>query len=238
VLHSPSSRATKGTDLVLAGLDALRAEGVEFEVDLVEGVSHEEAMARMARADVVVEKLLGGDAGVTSLEAMALGKVAVARIREQVRAQHPDMPVVSADPNDFVAVLRSLLTDPARRAELGVAGRAYVEREHAPAVTGRRLETLYAAAAPRVSSVGYPGWTVPRVQEHLDLVRRRLDDAQLRLVAANVRKAELRRRLEASRAKNRRLTRQLEATRAELAELRERGRLGRALDRLARRRLR
>ncbi len=235
VLHSPSSRATKGTDLVLAGFETLRAEGVEFEVDLVEGVSHEEAMERMARADVVVEKLLGGDAGVTSLEAMALGKVAVARIREQVRARHPDMPVVSADPTDFVPVLRGLLTDPARRAELGAAGRAYVEREHAPAVTGRRLEKL-SAASPRIGSAGYPGWTVPRVQEHLELVRRRLDEAQLGLVEANARKAELKRRLEASRKKNRRLTRQLETARAELAELRERGRLGKALDRLSRRR--
>jgi glycosyltransferase involved in cell wall biosynthesis len=236
VLHAPSLRATKGTDIVLAGLDALRDEGLEFEVDLVEGVGHAEAMERMSRADVVVEKLLGGDAGVTSLEAMALGKVAVARIRDEVRRQHPDLPVVSADPTTFPSVLRDLLADPVRCAGLGAAGRAYVEREHAPAVTGRRLEQLYTGSS-RVGIPAYPGWTVPRAEAHLETLRGKLDVAQVGLRDVQRRNADLRARLKESQRRNREVVQQLAGVRAEL-EARSRSRLARTLDALRTRRQR
>jgi glycosyltransferase involved in cell wall biosynthesis len=234
VLHAPSRRATKGTDLVLAGLDALRAEGVEFEVDLVEGVRHAEAMERMSRADIVVEKLLGGDAGVTSLEAMAQGKVAIARIRDEVRRQHPDLPVVSADPSTFTSVLRDLVADPVRCAELGAAGRHYVEREHAPTVTGQRLERLYAEPSRNVTAA-YPGWTVPRAEEHLERLQRQLDGTQLALLQAQHRNTELRARLKKSRHRNREIAQQLDAARTELAAM-TRSRLARTLDTLRSRR--
>lgn len=230
VLHAPSHRATKGSDLVLAGLDALRTEGLDFEVDLVEGVSHAEAMERMARADIVVEKLLGGDAGVTSLEALALGKVAVARIRDDVRREHPDLPVVSADPDTFTAALRDLLADPARRAELGAAGRAYVEREHAPEVTGKRLESLYTSAA-GTGVPAYPGWTVPRAQAQLETVRGQLDRSRAALGEAKTRNAGLRAKLKEARQRNRGIARELAVARAQLATLADtprRSRLGRA----------
>jgi glycosyltransferase involved in cell wall biosynthesis len=236
VLHAPSLRATKGTDLVLAGLDTLRGEGLEFEVDLVEGVGHAEAMERMSRADIVIEKLLGGDAGVTSLEAMALGKVAVARIRDEVRRQHPDLPVVSADPSTFTSVLRDLLADPVRCAGLGTAGRAYVEREHAPAVTGQRLERVYAGSS-RSGIPAYPDWTVPRAEKHLERLRSDLDVAQVGLRRTQLRNAELRVRLKESRRRNREVERQLDDVRAAL-EARSRSRLGRTIDALRSRRRR
>jgi glycosyltransferase involved in cell wall biosynthesis len=187
VAHAPSRRATKGTDLVLAGLDRLRADGVEFDLDLIEGVTNTEAVARMGRADIVVEKLLGGDAGVSSLETMALGRVAVARIRDEVLAEHPAIPVVSADPDTFVDVMRDLLGDPDRRARLGEQGRAYVEQEHAPAVAGRRLEELY-ASTPRPGIAAYPDWTVPPKEAAIETLRSRLEQARAdrtRLLAEN-----------------------------------------------------
>jgi hypothetical protein len=170
IAHAPSRRSTKGTDIVLAALDTLREEGLPFDVDLIEGVSNAEALERMGRADIVVEKLLGGDAGVTSLEAMALGRVAVARIRDQVREQHPAMPVVSATPETFLEVMRGLLTDPERRARLGREGREYVEREHSPAVVGRILEELYRSPG-RPGLPAYPGWTVPPSEAALENLR-------------------------------------------------------------------
>jgi glycosyltransferase involved in cell wall biosynthesis len=178
VAHAPSRRATKGTDLVLAGLDRLRADGVEFDLDLIENITNTEAVARMGRADIVVEKLLGGDAGVSSLETMALGRVAVARIRDQVRDQHPAMPVVSADPNTFVDVMRDLLEDPDRRARLGEQGRKYVEQEHSPAVIGRQLETLY-TSKPRPGIAAYPDWTVPPKEAATEALRTRLEQARV-----------------------------------------------------------
>ncbi|KAB2808184.1 glycosyltransferase family 4 protein [Pimelobacter simplex] len=224
VAHAPSRRAFKGTDLILAGLDRLRDEGVDFELDLIEGVGNAEALERMGRADIVVEKVLGGDAGVTSIEAMALGRVAVARIRDQVIERHPDLPVVPADPDTFTTVLRDLLADPERRARLGAAGRAYAEREHGIEAGGRRLEELY-RATPRPALGGYPAWPLPREDGVLAATRRELAAAQLNLAAArerierkNARIDRLREKVEAARAGQQRARRELEDLRARAAE--------------------
>ena len=148
VLHATRRRATKGTEFIERGVEAAKRSG-RFEFRLVEGVPYEELLRAIVDADIVVEKLLGGDAGVLSLEAMTMGKVAVARIREEVRDRHPDLPVVSADPETFPTVLGELVADQQRRAELGEFGRAYVEREHAAHVIAEQLERLYASPRER-----------------------------------------------------------------------------------------
>lgn len=168
VLHAPSLRSTKGTEFVLAGLERLREEGASFEVDLVEGVSHDELIGRLADADIVVDQLLTGEIGVSSLEAMALGKVAVARLRSEVRDRHPELPVVGADPDTFVEVVGELIRSPSRRAELGERGRAYVVEHHDAAVIGKQLEELYASINPRGVPHIMPGWTAPRVHGRLE----------------------------------------------------------------------
>src|SRR4029453_12289529 len=61
VLHVPSRRGTKGTDLILEGLRQLESEGVPFELRLLEGVPHDEARRAVAAADVVVDNVLTGD---------------------------------------------------------------------------------------------------------------------------------------------------------------------------------
>jgi glycosyltransferase involved in cell wall biosynthesis len=185
VLHAPSRRETKGTDFVLAGLEELRSRGFEFDFDLVERVPHGEAVARAAAADIVVDKLLGGDAGVGSLEAMALGKVVVARIREEVRRRHPDLPVVSADPETFPNVMEELLGSERRRAELGEQGRAYVLAEHDAAVVGARLEELYSGIVPRGRPAIPPGWTAPTMdaqleEAHVEIARLKAANEELR----------------------------------------------------------
>lgn len=168
VLHAPSLRSTKGTEFVLAGLERLRDEGAGFDVDLVEGVSHDELIGRVSDADIVVDQVLVGEMGVSSLEAMALGKVAVARIRSEVRDRHPGLPVVGADPDTFVDVMRELISSPSLRADLGERGRAYVVEHHDATVIGKQLAELYASISPLGVPHIMPGWTAPRVHGRLE----------------------------------------------------------------------
>ncbi|MBO0901203.1 glycosyltransferase family 4 protein [Cellulomonas sp. zg-ZUI22] len=158
VLHATRRRATKGTDLIVEQVTALQAE-LDFEFRLVEGATHAELLDVMGDADVVIEKLLGGDAGVLSLEAMAMGKVAVARIRPEVLARHPSMPVVSADPETFAQALRPVLSDPGLRDQLGRRGRCYVEEHHDAALVAAQWEALYTAARPS-GAPPHPDWAV------------------------------------------------------------------------------
>lgn len=185
VLHATRRRATKGTDIIEQELEEL-GRRFDFEVRIIEGAGHEELLREMSSADIVVEKLLGGDAGVLSLEAMALGRVAVARIRDEVIERHPDMPVVNANPETFGEVMAGLLSSPERRADLGAAGRAYVEAEHSALSTGRILERIYSAAAPRPARP-HPDWAS-------DPSPRRLEQAYARIDALETTVARLRQR--------------------------------------------
>jgi glycosyltransferase involved in cell wall biosynthesis len=157
VVHVPSKRATKGTDFVLKGIAALEERGVDLEFKLAEDLPHDQLVALYADADVIVDNLLLGDCEVSSLEAMALGKPAVTRIVPEVLEAHPDLPVVNADPDSFVAAIEPVLRDAALRRELGERGRAFVEKTHASDVVARRLVDIYSEPVRRSGGM-YPEW--------------------------------------------------------------------------------
>jgi glycosyltransferase involved in cell wall biosynthesis len=69
VLHAPSDRRRKGTEHVVAACESL-----DVDLDLVEGLRHDEARRRYEQADLVVDQLNAGWYGILALEAMALGK--------------------------------------------------------------------------------------------------------------------------------------------------------------------
>ena len=122
IVHAPSDRARKGTDAVLAAVEQLRAEGVEIELELVEGKPRAEARRAYERADVLVDQLVVGWYGGVAVEAMALGKPVVARIDPSALARVParmrdELPIVHADADDrSPEVLRRLADGTARRA--------------------------------------------------------------------------------------------------------------------------
>jgi glycosyltransferase involved in cell wall biosynthesis len=78
VLHAPSSRKRKGTAHVIAA-----CEGLDVELDIVEGLQHDEARRHYERADIVVDQLNAGWYGIFALEAMALGKPVLSYLRDE-----------------------------------------------------------------------------------------------------------------------------------------------------------
>ncbi len=155
VAHAPSHRAVKGTAAVIAACEAVRASGVDIELQLVENMTNAQAREHLARADVVVDQLHAGWYGGLAVEAMSLGKPVVAYLRTSDLgfidpAMLRALPVIGADPGTLAGVLRDLATT--RRQELGGigrAGRAFVERWHDPAVVATSLRDDYARAALR-----------------------------------------------------------------------------------------
>ena len=145
VVHAPSNRGIKGTDFVLAAVDALRGQNFEFR--LVHNESHEEAVSRIAEADIFVDQLLIGDHGFASIEAMALGKPVVCYIKPSVQSQLPaDCPIVNANPDTIRDVLAELISNADQRAELGRRSRLYVEKYHDPPRIAEELEAIYRQA--------------------------------------------------------------------------------------------
>jgi len=138
VAHAPTQRAAKGTRYILEAMNRLKAEGIAFELLLVENVSNREARRLYERADLVVDQLLAGWYGGFAVEAMALAKPVVCFIREGDLAYIPsgmraELPLINATPESIYSVLKEWLT--VRVHELrgrGLESRRYVERWHDP----------------------------------------------------------------------------------------------------------
>jgi glycosyltransferase involved in cell wall biosynthesis len=143
VVHAPSDREKKGTRFVIEACERLAVE-----LDIVEGVPHEEARARYARADIVVDQLNAGWHGVFALESMALGKPVVTHLKPDVVERSAEgfgirVPIVPATKETLVEALQPLVQQPALRREVGAAGRAYVEQVHDIDRVADRLLDVY-----------------------------------------------------------------------------------------------
>jgi glycosyltransferase involved in cell wall biosynthesis len=143
VVHAPSSREKKGTADVIAAL-----EGLDIDLDIVEGVPHEEARARYARADIVVDQLRAGWHGVFALESMALGKPVVTYLKPDVVERSAEgfgvrIPIVPTTAGTLARDIEPLIAQPALRKELGARSRDYVEQVHDIDRVADRLLDLY-----------------------------------------------------------------------------------------------
>jgi hypothetical protein len=138
VVHAPTHRGAKGTQFLLQAAEELRREGVRFEMLLVEHVPRDQARRIYARADLVVDQLLGGWYGAFAVEAMCLGKAVVAYIRHEDLASLPrqllaDLPIIQATPATVKDVLRDLLIRRRHELpELGRQARRFAETWHDP----------------------------------------------------------------------------------------------------------
>jgi glycosyltransferase involved in cell wall biosynthesis len=143
VVHAPSNREKKGTQFVIDACAQL-----PVELDIVEGVPHDVARERYARADIVVDQLNAGWHGVFALESMALGKPVVTYLKPEVVERSAEgygvrLPIVPATKETLVDALRPLVEQPALRREIGAQSRAYVEQIHDIDRVADRLVDVY-----------------------------------------------------------------------------------------------
>jgi glycosyltransferase involved in cell wall biosynthesis len=136
VIHTPNHRGCKGTEFIVAAAEKLKAEGLQVELVLLEGVANEEVKRRLLAADILIEQLLIGYA-LSGVEGMATGIAVMSNLDNEAYTRvHrrfgflDECPILSTTPETVTDNLRALVTDPALREQLGRAGRAYVEKYH------------------------------------------------------------------------------------------------------------
>lgn len=169
VLHAPSRRDTKGTDIWLNAFKSLRNEGLDFTVRLVENIPHEQMLKEYADADIFCNSLTYG--GRSAYEAMAAGCVvverSVAHIKKAIHkyvnlelaglglpqdAEHSKWlgdtrnteyyftpPIVPATAETVVDSLRDIITDFPKRQALVSAGVGYVEEALSPSAACSKI---------------------------------------------------------------------------------------------------
>ena len=144
IVHAPSSRARKGTEHVV---EACR--GLDADLEIVEGLHHDEARERYRAADIVVDQLNAGWYGIFAIEAMALGKPVVTFLHDEAVRRTEEafgvrVPIVNATKETLVEALRPLVENADERRRRAEASRAYVEAVHDDEKIADRLLALYA----------------------------------------------------------------------------------------------
>jgi len=144
VLHAPSSRRRKGTEHIVAA-----CAGLDVELDIVEGLRHDEARRHYERADIVVDQLNAGWYGLFAIECMALGKPVVTFLHEEAVARTEAelgtrVPIVNATKETLREHLEPLVASTSERKRIGAESRAYAERVHDLDRVADRLLDLYA----------------------------------------------------------------------------------------------
>jgi glycosyltransferase involved in cell wall biosynthesis len=144
ILHAPSSRRRKGTEHVIAAV-----AGLDADLEIVEGLHHDEAFERYRNADIVVDQLNAGWYGLFAIECMALGKPVVTFLHDEAvrrtnEAFGTQVPIVSATAETLRERLQPLVADAGERRRIGAASRAYVERVHDVERIADRLLDVYA----------------------------------------------------------------------------------------------
>jgi glycosyltransferase involved in cell wall biosynthesis len=141
VVHIPNHPHFKGTRYLRDAIDHLAGA-----VDYVEatGISNERVHELIAGADLVVDQLIGGYLGMTSLEAMAHGKPVICYVVDPSLLIAPDQcPVINADPETILDVLAGFVADPDALPDIGRRSRQYVEEHYSVRALAGRLKRLY-----------------------------------------------------------------------------------------------
>lgn len=145
VVHLPSQRASKGTDVIERVVASLQERGLRFKFATSGRVlTHPEALQIMGGADIVIDQLVYGAHGGQAVEAMALGKPTVCYIREDLVARYPkELPLINANPDTIEERLAQLIVDGKLRREVGIKSRAYAEKYHDSVIIARQLVDIY-----------------------------------------------------------------------------------------------
>lgn len=150
IMHSPTSRAVKGTDEFLDACRRLQNDGYPVDVLLAERITWAESLAMRATADIVFDQVPIGY-GCSAIEGMAMGIPVVAGGSKQtlteIRREVGIVPYHHTEPGQIYDALRRLVADPGYRVELGARGREYAGRYHDYPAVVERATAIYEAAA-------------------------------------------------------------------------------------------
>ena len=143
VLHVPSKGYLKGTQWIDPQMRKLQDKGIIRFVS-PSHFPHSKMKDTLSQADIVIDAIGMGAYGVTTVEALALGKVVVGEVgtfvRDIVRQRTGlEIPTQEANRHTLSEVIAALAGDPERRKQLGKEGVAYARAVHSPQAAAEAL---------------------------------------------------------------------------------------------------
>ena len=129
------NRNIKGTPHVVAAVDRLKREGYSIQLELIHDVPISEMRFIQVQADIIVDELIYGWHGSTSIESMALGKPTICYLRPEWHRNFqesfpdlPEIPIVSATTSTVYDKLKMLCDDSILRDCIGKESRKFAEK--------------------------------------------------------------------------------------------------------------
>lgn len=138
VLFQPSKAWLKSADLVWPTLQKLQQEGV---INILENtaVPHDQMPARVAQADIVIDRF-DGVAGVASIEALAAKRIVIANIaRWAYQGAEAAPPVLHSTPDNLELILRKISSEGADFVYNLEAGLEFARKWHDGSESARRI---------------------------------------------------------------------------------------------------
>lgn len=142
VVHAPTNRAIKKTDLFLEIMGRLQKE-FNVEVDVIEKVPNQECMARKQQGHITYDEMGTPTFGLNSIESMAMGHVCLSSVNPHVLSYFPDTPVVRITEDTLEVMLRKLLADVELINRIGDLSYEFVRRHYNVKVSATRFSHLY-----------------------------------------------------------------------------------------------
>ncbi|MDR3448851.1 MAG: hypothetical protein P4M15_03740 [Alphaproteobacteria bacterium] len=146
IVHTPTRRGFKGTDVVLNAIEILTKKRTDFSFKIIEGLSYPDYIEAMKNADVVVDQVYSQSPGMNGVEMLAAGKIVMTGATALGKsyfdfAKHTPAFDASPDPALLAAQLSEVLDRKDEFPAMAEGGRAYIEEHHSvQAVAGMFLK--------------------------------------------------------------------------------------------------
>jgi hypothetical protein len=152
IVHAPTNRALKHTDLFLSIVQKLQWDGYPIDVVIVEGKTNAETLIEKAKADIVYDQIAFGY-GCNGIEAWGLGVPVIAGGEpwtiHKMKEMWGSLPFAEATEKTLQRVIEDTVASADARAEYAERGLAHVRKYHDEQPALQVLLELYHEAMAR-----------------------------------------------------------------------------------------
>lgn len=147
IVHSPTNRKYKGTELIISVIEKMRKEH-EIEFILLENLNRTKVLKIKSQCDICIDQVggtMGGTGyGKAGIETLAMGIPTITNMTKEYEEWLPENPfVVANNADELYNQLTFLITDAQSRVEFGLRGISWVEKYHGYENVNLRLHELY-----------------------------------------------------------------------------------------------
>jgi len=139
--HAPTSRAAKGSEVILAALQRL-AQRRPIEIVLIEKLRYQEALERKRTLSIFVDQIGDLGYGINALESLAMTIPTCSGLVRGFAEAYPDHPFVEITAMNVEEKLIEILQAPTAAAEKARAGRDWVAAHHDPCRVVQRIHHI------------------------------------------------------------------------------------------------